>query len=65
MWNQITTKEGADMKKVYDVIQIPFGDAQNFKERIIATAKSEQLARSIIARCNTGWHTFRIAEREV
>jgi len=53
------------MKKVYDVIQIPFSDAQNFTERTIATVTSEQLARSIIASCNTAWHTFRIAEREI
>ena len=51
--------------KVYDVIQIPFGDEEHFTPRVIATCKSYTLARGVVAGCNTMWHTFKIVEREV
>ena len=51
------------MRKVYDVIQKTFND-DRFPERVIATCKSYQLARGVIARCNTGWHSFYIKERK-
>jgi len=52
------------MKKVYDVVQITFCD-RRFPVKVIATCKSYQLARGVIARCNTSWHSFEIKERTI
>jgi hypothetical protein len=53
-----------NMKKVYDVVQITFKDREHFPVKVIATCKTRQLTRGVIARCNHGFHDFEIVERE-
>lgn len=57
------------MKKVYDVVQITFGNLPNWKsgefpDRVIATCKSRGLAQGVITRNNNIFHKFEIVERD-
>lgn len=57
------------MKIKYDVVQITFGNIPTWKEgefknKIIATCNSYQLAKALISRNNTSFHRFEIVERD-
>ena len=56
------------MKKVYDVVQVVFGNTPNwkpgmFEDRVIATCKNRALAQGVVARNRGDFHAYKIVER--